>query len=68
MKHLRQSTPIVEIIGERINTQEAFDAAIARAMALTPDGGTCPTAAVERALGQIMQYDYRERPYKAAIL
>jgi len=68
VQSFRQSTPIVERIGERITNQAGFDAAIERAKSLTPDGGTCPAAALERSLGMIMANDLVERPYKVGIM
>jgi len=64
----RQSTPVVFRIGEAINNQAAFEAAIEAASSNIPFGGTCPSAAMERALGMIMATDLLARPFKAAVL
>ena len=63
-----QSKPLVFNIGERINTQQGFDSAIGMAKTMLPDGGTCPGAALERSIGQIMANDLMTRPYKAALM
>ena len=55
-------------IGEEINNQAAFEAAIEAASSNIPFGGTCPSAAMERALGMIMATDLLARPFKAAVL
>jgi hypothetical protein len=63
-----QSTPIVEKIGEKISSLDQLQTALAKARSIIPDGGTCPGAAFERALGMIMANDLVTRPYKAALL
>lgn len=63
-----QSVPIVEKIGEKINNAADFAAALERARQLTPDGGTCPSATLERSLGQMMANDLPLRPYKVGVL
>ena len=40
---------------------------MAEAKKLTPHGGTCPSAAMERALGKVM-VDLQTRPYKMAVM
>jgi len=62
-----QSTPIVVKIGEGINNAADFAAAMVEAKKITPNGGTCPSAAFERSLGQIMK-DITLRPFKTAVL
>lgn len=63
-----QKEPIAITIGEKVGNQAAFDAAIARADALLPDGGTCPGAVIERAAAAIQGNDVLTRIYKSAIL
>jgi len=58
-----QSVPVVDIIGEKIDSQAAFDEAMTRALQITPTGGTCPSAAFERSMGMIMGNDLTQRPY-----
>jgi len=63
-----QTVPLVIRIGEKINSWEAFQSAMDYARPMMPDGGTCPGAAIERSVGQIMANDLISRPYKAALI
>lgn len=63
----QQKVPLTFRIGEKINNPADFEAAMAEASAMIPDGGTCPGATIERAVGQIMA-NYDNRLYKAAIM
>lgn len=60
-----QTVPVVMKIGEKISTQADFEAAINSVKNVVPDGGTCPGAAFQRALGQIMANDLLTRPKSA---
>ena len=64
----RQTVPVVQQIGEEVNNQADFNAAMLKATAIIPYGGTCPSAALERSLGMIMARDLLARPYKAGVL
>jgi len=59
---------VVYRLAELVNNEADFVAAMKNASALIPDGGTCPSAAMERALGVMMANGLRTRPYKAAVL
>ena len=63
-----QTTPVVFQIGEKLTNYTAFETALQGAQSLIPDGGTCPGAAFERALGQVMANDLITRPFKAALV
>ena len=62
-----QSEPIVMIIGEKITNRDDFEAALNSVRNDIPNNGTCPGAAFQRALGQIMANDLLTRP-KAGFL
>ena len=64
----KQKVPLVFRVAEGANRAQDFEAALVQARLMIPDGGTCPGAAIERAVGQIMAKDLLERPYKAALL
>jgi hypothetical protein len=55
-------------IGENLDSQESFDAAIDRAMLLRPNQGTCPGQAIEEVVLSIQNNDPITRPHKAAVL
>ena len=63
-----QKVPLQFNIGEKIGNQAAFDAAMDAANEMVPFGGTCPGAAIERAVAMIQGNDLMTRLYKSAIL
>lgn len=63
-----QKDPIVERIAERVTNLNDFNKALEQARDIIPDGGTCPSAAIQRSLGMMMANDLLLRPYKAALL
>jgi hypothetical protein len=63
-----QSTPITITVGEKLGSKAEFNAALASASAMIPDGGTCPGAAIEKAAATIQGTDLLTRIYKTAIL
>jgi hypothetical protein len=63
-----QSEPLTITIGEKLSSKAEFDAAIQKANAMIPDGGTCPGAAIEKAAATVQGNDLLTRIYKTAIL
>jgi hypothetical protein len=64
-----QSEPLSFIIGEKLDSQAAFEAAIQSAMDnMIPDGGTCPGEAIDKTVAKIQGNDLLTRLYKTAIL
>jgi hypothetical protein len=63
-----QSNPIVIHLGEKIDTLAAFQEVMAKAGEAIPNGGTCPGAAIERAVAMVQGNDLLTRIYKTAIL
>lgn len=67
----RQKVPQVTEIAKKVTNYDDFVSALNEARGLIPDGGTCPSAAMQRALGYIMagfQDEGNTRPYKFAML
>jgi hypothetical protein len=65
----QQTNPVTRVIGLNLNSQQAFDAALLQAMALIPDGGTCPGEAIDFVVKQIESDPLAmQRPIRSAVL
>lgn len=62
-----QKVPVVDIIGEGISDPMTFERIMEEAKNLTPQGGTCPGAALERSVAMIAK-DFLHRPHKVGLL
>jgi hypothetical protein len=54
-------------IGEAINDEASFNTAMDYAKSLTPHGGTCPGAALERSVAMVAK-DFQIRTHKVGLL
>ena len=68
--HSHQTVPVVNILGENLNSQASFNAALENALTqFIPDGGTCPGLAIDTVVQMIDNDPLKlQRPLKAAVL
>jgi hypothetical protein len=62
-----QREPVLDRIGEAISDPVSFATAMEFAKRLTPRGGTCPGAALERSVAMVAK-DFLHRPHKVGLL